>query len=71
MIITITAIFLIALVGLIIWAEIKGYDIDLAVIDGFFIGGLYDKDENETQYLHTIQIIFVVLSVSILWETDK
>jgi hypothetical protein len=36
MIITITAIFLIALVGLIIWAEIKGYDIDLAVIDGFF-----------------------------------
>lgn len=57
--------------GFIVWALQTDKEIDFAVIDGFFIGGLYDKDENEVQYLHTIQIIFVVLSISILWETDK
>lgn len=70
MILTIT-ILLIFISGVIVWALEKGYEVHLAVIQGFFIGGLYDKDEDDSQYFHTIQFIFVVLSISILWDTDK
>ena len=71
MITTILTMFLLIIFGFIIWALEKEYELHFAVIQGFFIGGLYDKDEDDRQYFHTIQFIFVVLSISILWDTDK
>lgn len=71
MITSVIILFFLIIFGFIVWALDKGYEVELAIIQGFFIGGLYDKDENDSQYLHTIQFIFVVLSISILWETDK
>ena len=71
MILTLITLYLLVMTGFIVWALQTDKEIDLAVIDGFFIGGLYDKDENDRQYFHTIQFIFVVLSISILWDTDK
>lgn len=59
---------LLALIGiLLIWADQTGKDIQIASIQGFMIGFLYDCDEQEEEKYYTIQVLLGVLSINIYW----
>jgi hypothetical protein len=51
------------------WATQTGKDIEFAIIQGFMLGALYDVEEVDDEKWHTIQILLVVLSINIKWET--
>jgi hypothetical protein len=60
-----TIIFLIVL--LLVWADQSGKDIQIASIQGFMVGILYDCDEQDEEKYYTIQILIGVLSINIYW----
>ena len=60
-------ILLALLVILLIWADQTGKDIQIASIQGFMIGVLYDCDEQEEEKYYTIQVLLGVLSINIYW----
>lgn len=60
-------IILALIVLLLIWADQTGKDIQIASIQGFMVGILYDCDEQDEEKYYTIQILIGVLSISILW----
>ena len=60
-------ILLALLVILLIWADQTGKDIQIASIQGFMIGFLYDCDEQDEEKYYTIQILIGVLSINIYW----
>jgi hypothetical protein len=60
-----TIIFLIVL--LLVWADQSGKDIQMASIQGFMVGILYDCDEQDEEKYYTIQILIGVLSINIYW----
>lgn len=55
------------IVFLLIWADQTGKDIQIASIQGFMIGVLYDCDEQEEEKYYTIQVLLGVLSINIYW----
>jgi hypothetical protein len=61
-------LFLLAI--LLIWADQTGKDIQIASIQGFMLGVLYDYDEQEQEKYYTIQVLIGVLAINILWETN-
>ena len=66
---TILLTFFISIFTLIMWATQTGKDIEFAIIQGFMLGALYDVEEVDDEKWHTIQILLVVLSINIKWET--
>ena len=56
---------------LIIYALQTDKELQFAILDGFMLGLVYDKEEIDDEYWHTIQLCLVFLSISVLWETDK
>lgn len=60
-------IILALIVLLLIWADQTGKDIQIASIQGFMVGILYDCDEQDEEKYYTIQILIGVLSINILW----
>jgi hypothetical protein len=62
-------LFLLAI--LLIWADQTGKDIQIASIQGFMLGVLYDCDEQEQEKYYTIQVLIGVLAINILWETNQ
>lgn len=60
-------IILALIVSLLIWADQTGKEIQIASIQGFMIGVLYDCDEQDEEKYYTIQILIGVLSINILW----
>lgn len=60
-------IILALIVFLLIWADQTGKDIQIASIQGFMVGILYDCDEQDEEKYYTIQILIGVLSINILW----
>jgi hypothetical protein len=59
---------LLALIAiLLIWADQTGKDIQIASIQGFMIGVLYDCDEQNEEKYYTIQVLLGVLSINIYW----
>ena len=63
-------IILALIVFLLIWADQTGKDIQIASIQGFMLGVLYDCDEQEQEKYYTIQVLLGVLAINILWETN-
>ena len=55
------------IVFLLIWADQTGKEIQIASIQGFMIGVLYDCDEQDEEKYYTIQILIGVLSINIYW----
>ena len=55
------------IVFLLIWADQTGKDIQIASIQGFMIGVLYDCDEQDEEKYYTIQVLLGVLSINIYW----
>jgi hypothetical protein len=66
-----TSLLLLIPLFLIFYALATNKELQFALLDGFMIGIIYDKEENNYEYWHTIQLCFVILSISVLWETDK
>lgn len=60
-------IILALIVSLLIWADQTGKEIQIASIQGFMIGVLYDCDEQDKEKYYTIQILIGVLSINIYW----
>jgi hypothetical protein len=60
-------ILLALLVILLIWADQTGKDIQIASIQGFMIGALYDCFEEDEEKYYTIQVLLGVLSINIYW----
>jgi hypothetical protein len=60
-------ILLALLVILLIWADQTGKDIQIASIQGFMVGVLYDCDEQGEEKYYTIQVLLGVLSINIYW----
>ena len=58
-------LFLLAI--LLIWAHETGKDIQIASIQGFMVGVLYDCDEQDEEKYYTIQVLLGVLSINIYW----
>jgi hypothetical protein len=59
---------LLALIAiLLIWADQTQKEIQIASIQGFMIGVLYDCDEQDEEKYHTIQVLLGVLSINIYW----
>jgi hypothetical protein len=59
---------LLALIAiLLIWADQTEKDIQIASIQGFMIGVLYDCDEQDEEKYYTIQVLLGVLSINIYW----
>jgi hypothetical protein len=52
---------------LLIWADQTGKEIQIASIQGFMVGVLYDCDEQYEEKYYTIQILLGVLSINIYW----
>jgi hypothetical protein len=55
------------IVSLLIWADQTGKEIQIASIQGFMVGVLYDCDEQAEEKYYTIQILLGVLSINIYW----
>jgi hypothetical protein len=55
------------IVSLILWADQTGKEIQIASIQGFMVGVLYDCDEQDEEKYYTIQILLGVLSINIYW----
>ena len=70
--ITISIIFLLPLL-LIFYAVQTGKELQFAMMDGFMVGLVYDKDidDNEPEVIHTLQMCLGVLSIVVTWETLK
>jgi hypothetical protein len=60
-------ILLALLVIILIWADQTGKEIQIASIQGFMIGFLYDCDEQDEEKYYTIQVLLGVLSINIYW----
>jgi uncharacterized membrane protein YoaK (UPF0700 family) len=60
-------ILLALLVILLIWADQTKKDIQIASIQGFMIGALYDCFEEDEEKYYTIQVLLGVLSINIYW----
>jgi hypothetical protein len=60
-------ILLALLVIILIWADQTGKDIQIASIQGFMLGVLYDCDEQDEKKYYTIQVLLGVLSINIYW----
>ena len=52
---------------LLFWAAETNKDIQIASIQGFMIGVLYDCDEQDEEKYYTIQVLLGVLSINIYW----
>jgi hypothetical protein len=48
-----------------------GKDVQIASIQGFMLGVLYDVDVAEDEKYYTIQVLIGVLAINILWETNQ
>ena len=46
-------------------------EVIIAPIKGFIIGALYNDDIEEEETEHTIQIVFLVISISFIWVTTN
>jgi hypothetical protein len=70
--ITISIIFLLPLL-LIFYAVQTDKELNFAIMDGFMVGIVYDKDidDNEPNIIHTIQMCLGVLSIVVTWENYK
>jgi len=55
------------IVGLLLWADQTGKEIQIASIQGLMLGVLYDCDEQEDDTYYTIQVLLGVISISIYW----
>ena len=55
------------IVSLLIWADQTEKEIQIASIQGFMVGILYDCDEQDEEKYYTIQILLGVLSINIYW----
>jgi hypothetical protein len=55
------------IVSLLLWADQTGKEIQIASIQGFMVGVLYDCDEQDEEKYYTIQILLGVLSINIYW----
>lgn len=55
------------IVSLLIWADQTGKEIQIASIQGFMVGVLYDCDEQDEEKYYTIQVLLGVLSINIYW----
>jgi hypothetical protein len=67
MVYIILALIVSLLVILLIWADQTGKEIQIASIQGFMIGVLYDCNEQDEEKYYTIQILIGVLSINIYW----
>lgn len=56
---------------LIIYALQTDKELQFAILDGFMLGLVYDKEEIDYEYWHTIQLCLLFLPISVLWETEK
>ena len=63
-------IILALIVFLLIWAHQTSKDIQIASIQGFMLGVLYDCDVQDEEKYYTIQVLLGVLAINILWETN-
>lgn len=52
---------------LLFWAAETEKEIQIASIQGFMIGALYDCFEEDDEKYYTIQILLGVLSINIYW----
>ena len=52
---------------LLYWAAATNKYIVISNIQGFMLGGLYDKEEFADEQRYTIQILIGILSINILW----
>lgn len=55
------------IIGLLLWADQTGKEIQIASIQGLMIGVLYDCDEQEEDTYYTIQVLLGVISINIYW----
>jgi len=55
------------IVGLLLWADQTGKEIQIASIQGLMLGVLYDCDEQEEDTYYTIQVLLGVISINIYW----
>jgi len=46
-------------------------EVIIALIKGLIIGALYNDDIEEEETEHTIQIVFLVISISFIWITTN
>ena len=46
-------------------------EVIIASIKGLIIGALYNNDIEEEETEHTIQIVFLVISISFIWITTN
>lgn len=46
-------------------------EVIIAPIKGLIIGALYNNDIEEEETEHTIQIVFLVISISFIWITTN
>jgi hypothetical protein len=53
------------------YAVQQGKEVNLAIINGFMIGFLYDVEEVDGENWHTVQILLGILSINILWESSN
>jgi len=56
---------------LIFYAVATDKELQFALLDGFMLGIIYDKEENNDENWHTIQLCLLFLSISVLWETEN
>jgi len=47
------------IVSLLLWADQTGKEIQIASIQGFMVGVLYDCDEQDEEKYYTIQVMFL------------
>ena len=69
----ITTVFIIAAVIWILLMTIQKYGGELIInpIIGFMVGCLYDAEEIEDATEHTVQFLFGIVCVTIIWETNE
>lgn len=63
-------LFATLLIGL-MFAIYNGSTIIITFIKGFMFGALYNKDEYDEFDSHTIQFCLAILTITILWDTEK
>ena len=60
-------LIIVLIIGLLLWADQTGKEIQIASIQGLMIGVLYDCDEQEEDTYYTIQVLLGVISINIYW----
>ena len=63
----IISFFIILLLVCVLFAEQKKADIIISPIKGMMFGALYHKDEYEDENEFTIQFLFFIFSINIIW----